>query len=81
MSSVFVSLGKILNLNLLCWPERVWDLSFVGNITIYVLIGRAHGQLQIVRRYKNADIKTKNTYLSDSKENVSYTMQIIATKA
>ena len=28
------SLGKTLNLKLLRWPERIWDLSFVGNITI-----------------------------------------------
>ena len=33
-ASVFVSLGKILNLNLLGWPERIWYLSVVGNITI-----------------------------------------------
>ena len=33
-ASVFVSLGKILNLNLLCWPERIWYQSIVGNITI-----------------------------------------------
>ena len=33
-ASVFVSLGKILNLNLLRWPERIWYLSIVGNITI-----------------------------------------------
>ena len=33
-ASVFVSLGKILNLNLLRWPERIWYLSVVGNITI-----------------------------------------------
>ena len=33
-ASMFVSLGKILNLNLLRWPERIWYLSTVGNITI-----------------------------------------------
>ena len=33
-ASVFVSLGKMLNLNLLRWPERIWYLSIVGNITI-----------------------------------------------
>ena len=32
MASVFVSLGKVLNLNLLRWPESIWDLSVVGNV-------------------------------------------------
>ena len=36
--SIFVSLGKILNLNLLHWAEHIWDLLVVGNIHSQVLI-------------------------------------------
>ena len=48
-ASVFVSLGKILNLKLLRWPERIWDLH-VGCVECYnlVLMGRGLGRLQIV---------------------------------
>ena len=47
--SMFVSFGKILNLNLFCWQERIWESVGLGNLTIVLFMGCAFGRLQIIQ--------------------------------